>query len=339
MKKRVLIAVLAAVMLTICACGSDYSGSAPAMAPEPAMAEAKESAAGYAMSTEAYDAAYDNDIMEEPALEEGMDSGGTRPYNGEVKLIYRADLSAQTTDLDKTAQEVEKLTKELGGYVESSDRSNYSYNSYSSKYAYYTIRVPQEKYETFLETLSNSGMCTVTDLSKSTTDVGAEYADTEARLKTYRIKQERLQTLLEQAENMEDIIAIENALTDVEYEIEYYSSSLNRYDALINFSTITIRLEQVERESRTPGSGSLGERIASSFSNGIAAFATGFEDFLVMIAGAIIPILILAAVVAVVVILIVRAGKKHSGTKREKKKRGKAGKADPEQNSDGNEIP
>ncbi len=319
MKKRIVFSVIAVFALLFAACGSAYNSSKPAAAEEtyeaaytPAPAENFRALGGSEYKEAAMDYEADVDYAETPAMAAAQSGNGSSPraYNGDVKLIYRADVSAETTDLENAAAELEKMVESCGGYIEASDFTNYTNNSYISRSAYYTIRVPAEQYGVFLENLSGSGICTVTNLSKSTTDVGAEYADTEAHLETCRIKQERLQTLLEQAENMEDIITIENALTDVEYEIEYYSSSLNRYDSLIGFSTISVSLQQVTHETAATGEGSLGERIHSSFTNGIAGFAEGFQDFLVDVAGALIPLLIIAAIIAVVVILIVRKVKK-----------------------------
>ena len=48
------------------------------------------------------------------------------------------------------------------------------------------------------------------------------YYDTAGRLKTQKIKLERLQKLLSQAENMEDIITIESAISETEWNIETF---------------------------------------------------------------------------------------------------------------------
>lgn len=52
---------------------------------------------------------------------------------------------------------------------------------------------------------------------------------------------------------MEDIIALESALSDVEYQIEQYSSELNRYDALVAFATFTISLSEVGKVTQEVG--------------------------------------------------------------------------------------
>ena len=50
-----------------------------------------------------------------------------------------------------------------------------------------------------------------------------------------QIKLERLQKLLAQAENMEDIITIESAISETEWNIEDLSGTLRHYDALVDF--------------------------------------------------------------------------------------------------------
>lgn len=326
MKKRILITAAVVFSLLLAACGSSRSSASAAAAEEKAVAYEN----GYSMSNQAQYPAYEEAVEDaydyetaEAAPAAGAASVSEKAYNGEVKLIYRANVSAETTELDQAIADLEALTASMGGYVELSDIGNYGYGNPYNRYANYTIRIPSEKYNAFLTALNTSGSCSVRSISKSTEDVGAEYADTEARLKTLRIKQERLQELLTEAENMEDIIAIESALTDVEYQIEWNSSTLNRYDALVNFSTVYVYLEQVARETQTSDSTSLPERIANSFRNGIASFATGFENFLVALAGMIIPLLIVIVII-VVVILVVRAiAKKGKGSRpvREKKSR------------------
>lgn len=44
---------------------------------------------------------------------------------------------------------------------------------------------------------------------------------------------------------MEDIIALESALSDVQYQIEGLSGTLRNYDRLITFSTIDVYLSEV----------------------------------------------------------------------------------------------
>lgn len=307
--KKILFALTAVITaIGLCACGgASYNSSGSYYA-----AESKEAAAAEA----AYDydgAFYEETVTEAEAPASAASGSASSPqYSGDVKLIYRANISAETTDLDQAASEVEKLTAELGGYIESSSIQTENYGSGTYRYAYYTVRVPSENYETFLSSVNASGACSVTGTSRSTTDVGTEYADTEAHLNTLKIKQERLQALLEEAKKMEDIIELESALSDVEYEIEWYSSDLNRYDSLIGFSTITLDIREVTRETAVTQTSGFGDRVGSAFSNGLSAVAGFFEGLVIFLAYAWLPLVIIAAIVILIIVLVKKHAKKNA---------------------------
>ena len=62
-----------------------------------------------------------------------------------------------------------------------------------------------------------------------TKDVTDSYFDIEARLASLEIQKERYLELLERAEDMESIVVLTNALTDVLYQIESHTGTLKRY--------------------------------------------------------------------------------------------------------------
>ena len=60
-------------------------------------------------------------------------------------------------------------------------------------------------------------------------DVTLRYVDVDSHKKALETEQERLLALLEKAENVEDIITIENRLSDVRYELENYGKPGSGY--------------------------------------------------------------------------------------------------------------
>lgn len=240
-------------------------------------------------------------------------SGTVSPvYGDNVKLIFTANLTAETTDIEAAAAQIEQLTASMGGYIESSSVDTDSDRSGTYRYANYTVRVPSENYEGFLAALTSSDRCTVTNVSKTTQDVGLEYADTEARLETLRIRQKRYQELLAQATEMDDIISLEEALSNLEYEIEWYASDLNRYDSLIGFSTIRISMTQVRQETVIPESDDFGDRVGNAFQSGLTGFGEGFQSFLVFLAYAWLPILIVVAIIVIPLVIVLKVVKKKT---------------------------
>lgn len=119
----------------------------------------------------------------------------------------------------------------------------------ANRYGSYVIRVPEDAYTGFLQDAGELGY--LASKTESTENISTQYYDTEARLKTLRTKQERHQALLAEAEVMEDIISLESALSDVEYEIEQYSSTMNQYDSFVSFSTIDLTLQEVTKVWRS----------------------------------------------------------------------------------------
>lgn len=170
----------------------------------------------------------------------------------DAKLVRRAELYVETTEFDQAAQQLNEMVNQAGGYFESAAVEGGSYrNVNANRYGSYVIRVPEDAYTGFLQNAGELGY--LASKTESTENISTQYYDTEARLKTLRTKQERLQALLAEAEVMEDIISLESALSDVEYEIEQYSSTMNQYDSLVSFSTIDLTLQEVTKVTEEPG--------------------------------------------------------------------------------------
>lgn len=289
--------------------GSAANGSmAPAAAGEAEMAVAEDAGTGdYGFATQ-----------------EAQSDGGAVTRPSDAKLIYTGNLSLECTDLNTAMAGLEELVNAHGGYLERQE----VYHETNWQTADYTVRVPSEQYEAFLNSVTDWEGCKVTYQSTTVDDVGEIYADIENRLETLQIKLDRLQSLLAQAENMEDIITIESAISEVEYEIEDLSGQKNHYDSLIDYSTVYISLQQVNTFSEGVNP-TLGERLSRGFTRGLENFSQGCADLLVWMVSNLIGVLIFLAVVAVVVTLLVR--------RRRRKKAGKlppvSGEAQPEQDN------
>lgn len=237
------------------------------------------------------------------ATEESQSDSGSpaAPRAGDAKLIYTGNLTLECTDLQVAMPGLEALVSAHGGYLERQE----VYQQTGWQTADYTVRVPSDQYDAFLESVKTWEGGKVTYQSSTVDDVGEVYADIENRLETLQIKLDRLQSLLAQAENMEDIITIESAISDVEYEIEDLSGQKNRYDSLIDYSTVYITLQQVNTLSEGVNP-TLGERLSRGFTRGLGNFGRGCADFLVWLVSNLIGVLIFLAAVAVAVTLAVR---------------------------------
>ena len=230
-----------------------------------------------------------------------------------AKIIRTARLTIQTTEFDRSIAALAELTEKQGGYYESAqvDGGSY-YNQYANRSAYFVVRIPKANFVAFRDSVSSVGH--LLNISEDTQNVGEEYYDAEARLATLKTKHERLLALLDKAELMEDIITLESALADVQYQIDKYSTTLRRYDSLIDYSTFTIHMNEVIEIKEEPGAQeSFGTKLLASLKDGFSDFVDAMESFAYWFASNVITLVILAVIiVAVVKVILWRRKKRHS---------------------------
>lgn len=295
MKKKVLACLLSGILAaSIFGCGSRSM-----MATESAVADSA------AYDNTSYDSAYDT--TESASAEES--SGGTvTSENGieevqdtDRKLVRNVNLSIQTKEFDTVLENISQKVKDLGGYVQDSSvwGSNSDYSS--SRSANYTLRIPSDKLDEFIDVVESLG--NVTYKNESVDDVTLRYVDVESHKKALETEQERLLALLEQAENVDDIITIENRLSDVRYELENYESQIRLMDNQIDYSTVYVDVSEVSRVTDT-GKQSFFEEVASRFNDSIYVVLMGLRGLAVGILGSLPILAVWAAVLAAVVILL-----------------------------------
>lgn len=313
-----------------------YAADEALSAPGSNAAVASEAAApDYACEESTYDtyeeAVYDGEVYEDAAYEakaatDSAEAGLARPAltgsgvsaeamteaqaQNAPKIIYNVYMEMQTREYDKAVSEIEQAVAACDGYSENQNMSN---NSSAYRSASYTIRIPAGNLEDFLQQAGEIG--TVTYINKSAEDVSEAYYDVQSRLDTARTKQERLQELLAQAEDMADIIEIESAISDTQWEIDNYSGTLRYYDSQVDYSTVNISLQEVYEVVTEEAPMNFGDKVAQAFTQGVKSVGEFFRDLVVWISSVWIWLLIIAAV-AVAVILIIR---KAVRTRKQKK--------------------
>lgn len=226
----------------------------------------------------------------------------------QVKLIYTAYLELEVLDFDAARKDLSQRVEEMGGYCESSNLYNYG----RSRSASYTVRVPSEQYRAFVDACSDWDNCHLLSCSEDVQNVGEAYFDAETRLATLRTKMERLQELLAQATEMEDIITIESAISETEYQIEQYTSTLNRYDSLIGYATVHISLDEVT-DLTEEEEVSLLSRLGQNLRWGAERFLDSLEDLTLWLAYNIIDLLLLALAVGIVVLIVRKLWNRRKG--------------------------
>lgn len=209
------IAVLIAVSMTfiMTACSKGYDG---------AKMDASVSASAPQYKSSDYD--MKNDMPDEGGFVSNTvdgkltSSSGISVDNSGVstmeKIIKYVNLNVETQDFDNLINTLKDEITRLGGYDERTEISGNKYNSRNNnRYAYIVARIPKDRLDEFVDIVNDNG--NVVNESSSSENVTLEYVDTQSRKKSLEIEQERLFSLLEKTETLDDIVTLESRLSSI----------------------------------------------------------------------------------------------------------------------------
>ena len=195
------------------------------------------------------------------------------------KLIRTASMDVETEQFEKLMTALKTQIRQIGGYIENENVSGNQLDWQGNpmmRWADLTVRVPKDRLDEFLNGVESAG--NVVRRSESTKDVTLQYSDIESRKKTLKIEQDRLWALLEKADSMDSIIALEERLSDIRYELESYESQLRLYDNQIEYSQVMLNINEVKRYTEAVPE-SAGEQILKGLSDNGRRLAEGVKKF------------------------------------------------------------
>ena len=219
-----------------------------------------------------------------------------------AKIIKRYHFDYETETFDKSYIYLKEQIEQFGGYVSSSEMMGMGLRT-----LHLTARIPAEASDEFTSRLG--GLGTVTSQSESAEDVTLQYMDTESRIASLKIEQERLNALLEKADSLENIFKLEERLTQVRYELENYQSQKNHYDDLISYSTVNITLEEVEYTVEIDDK-SIFSKISTGFRSSFRNVINDIEGFFICLL-VMVPYLVEWAVILLIVGGIIRCSVRY----------------------------
>lgn len=310
-------ALLAILPWGLSGCGSSEKGSGATASDAGGYygeSPAANDSAGYGMQTNEMksEAAVAEDVYDETADSyDGEQDLATETVAGETgssdsaaamvtdakKIIKRYYFDYETEEFDSAFGYLKAQIEKYNGYISSSNVNGTSYRTLNL-----TARIPADVSDEFTGQLGSLG--TLTSQSESAEDITLQYTDTESRIKSLKTEQERLNALLEKADNLESIITLENRLTEVRYELENYQSRKNLYDDLVSYSTVNITLREVVYTVAVDD-GSFFSRIKTGLESTFRDIKISVADFIVWLIVNL-PYLIIWVIVIFVIIKIIR---------------------------------
>lgn len=169
--------------------------------------------------------------------------GDTAAEAGEQHIIKTADLALAVDGVDAKVQEAVTMVTGRGGFVQSSTVME---DDNGQKTGYVVVRVPVA---TFEETVTDlKGLASRVDReSINGQDVTENYTDIEARLRSAKAQEDQYLQILDRATTVQDILAVQQYLQSIRYEIESLEGQLESLGNQTEYSTISLTMYEETR--------------------------------------------------------------------------------------------
>ena len=287
-------------------------------------------AAGFSLNDQmGYDDAKPEPQVEDADTEEPAASDGAAQLTAD-KLVYTCDLSIETTEYQKTVEAIREKIRAYDAIIESENEWDNDSSWYYSGHVKnsgtmnlnLTVRVPVAKYDAFVKDAGQLGK--VTSKSQNVENISRRYHSTEARIEALEKEEKRLNEMMDAADTIEEMIYIEQRLTDVEYELNTNKTNLASMDVDVAYSTVNMSVREVLVYTADPvPTITFRERVVKAFHDSWEGFADFMEGLLIALIH-LFPFILLALVIIGVVIGIKRADEKKHPEKREMREQRKA---------------
>ena len=204
--------------------------------------------------------------------------------NAERKLVKSAYIRIRVENLDAADASITELLQRHYAYAASTVVDENSRT--------YSLRVPAPRYDIFLTEMN--GMGRLLHRSENTQDVTLRYYDLEGRLETKKELLKTFQSYLRTAKTIEEILAVEARISELQYDIEGTGNQLRHLANQVDYATIDLNLMGPAAANQNR-SETFGERLRRMFG--------GFGSFLAEVAVAIVGIVIYGVPILLLVVL------------------------------------
>ena len=276
MKKKItalLIALTTVMSLTACSSGSSTSSAVNSTSGSTSSDIAYSTNDSYGFSSEykgSSDETYDyeetvenndyNEADKEDIESENIDNTTNNSSNSNIvlvedKLVYKCYVDIETLDFDKSYAALQDMMEKYNCVISSEtfgDESiSYFYDSYYSSSSKYktgrtdeiVIRVPSANYKSFISEYGELG--NVTSKTQTVDNITQEYYDTTSQVDGLKAEMERLEIMMSQATEIEDMITINQAITELQSEINSLTTYIRTMDSDVAYSYVTMSLREV----------------------------------------------------------------------------------------------
>ena len=231
------------------------------------------------------------------------------------KIIKTYNIELETKNYADARNVIVNAAVSLGGYVsDSAEKDTLNYQNKKVRSASFTVRVPSEKADAYVDEISKNN--SVLSKKLSTQDITTSYYDLESQLESLLEQEARIKKLMDEATNYNYLLQLDDKLTSIRTQINNINKQIQVYDKSVALSFVHVTLSEVveytEIEEAEP---TFGARIAEAFVGTFKNFWVFCQDFFISVIW-MLPTLIIAA--AVITLIVISRKKKRAKREAEK---------------------
>ncbi|WP_405506574.1 DUF4349 domain-containing protein [Streptomyces cyaneofuscatus] len=206
-------------------------------------------------------------------------------------VIRTAELLVEVRSAPQAAAAARSAVEASGGLVASENTERIDDRHESSNLV---LRVPQDSYQEVLRKLTGSGK--LLSRSSNAKDVTEQVVDVESRIATQRASVKRVRELMDKAEKITDVVALEGELSSRQADLESLLAQQSSLKDRTSLATITLELTEPDAPRKAGKDDDPG--FLDALGGGWDAFVTMFRWIAVAL-GATAPFLVTAALLLV----------------------------------------
>ena len=229
----------------------------------------------------------------EPMVASDEKGGGTSTTQ-EQALIRTAFVNIRVDDVGAATSDVRSLVAQRDGLISSENSQVDGESTYSSM----TVQVPAAGLDEFIAAISALG--TVDAVSVNAQDVTTQVVDLDARIAALETSIDRMSELLAQADQIDDLLAIETQLSSRQAELDSLTAQRAFIGDQVALSSVTITLAPLSTITEVDAPGFL-SGLRSGWAAFISAIAVGVTAFGFLLPFALIALLVLVPLVAIAI--------------------------------------
>ena len=179
-----------------------------------------------------------------------------------VGVVRYGPLSLEVNDVDDALAAVTTIIESAGGYISSSSRSGEGQYLYLSV----TLRVPAAEFSAVMASLRSEGEVLYEDIYSY--EVTMQVLDLEARLENLRASEDAFLKLLDRAQTVADVVAVQSELSRIQGDIESFEAQLNGMKDQVEMASVMLSLSlPASPINAASGDFDLGYEISNALAN------------------------------------------------------------------------